>query len=296
MSGDNLDAGRYGADAVTPHNQQPDPEDDTEPAQAEIGEAVPRKSWLRRLAPLLVIAAVAGVIISQGWHNLISFQQLALNQQALQAWIGENIVGALAVYAAIYIVVIALSLPGGAVLTVAGGVLFGWLLGGTITVIAATLGATAIFLIARSSLGEPLAARAGPWLGRFRSGFQENALSYLLFLRLVPVFPFWVVNLAPALLGVKLRDYVIGTALGIIPGTFAFAFAGEGLDSVLAAQREAYLACQEARGAGDPPCEFRFDPGTLITPELLIAFAALGIVALLPAIVKKVRKRSRQQA
>jgi len=90
---------------------------------------------------------------------------------------------------------------------------------------------------------------------------------------------------------VTLRDYVVATALGIIPGTFAFAFAGAGLDSVLAAQREAFQACQAAREAGDPACSFQFDPGTLITPELLIAFAALGVVALIPAIVKKLRKQ-----
>jgi len=295
MSGGKLNAAPYGADGLTSPDNQTDHAESTDRGedapQAEIGEAAPRRSLLRRLAPLILLAAVAGLIISQGWHNLISFQQLALNQQALQAWIGEHLIGAIAVYSAIYIVVVALSLPGGAVLTVAGGLLFGWLLGGIVTVVAATLGATVIFLIARSSLGEPLAARAGPWLNKFRAGFQERALSYLLFLRLVPVFPFWVVNLAPALLGVSLRDYVIATALGIIPGTFAFAFAGAGLDSVLAAQREAYQACQAAREAGDPACSFQFDPGTLITPELLIAFAALGIVALIPAIVKKMRKQ-----
>lgn len=295
MSGGKLTAVHYGADPLTTRNQQPDDTEagpDETPAHGpDIGEAVPRKSWVRRLMPLIVLAAAAGLILSQGWHNLLSFQQLALNQQALQEWIGENLIGALAVYTAIYVVVVALSLPGGAVLTVAGGLLFGWLLGGAVTVIAATLGATAIFLIARSSLGEPLAARAGPWLGKFRAGFQESALSYLMFLRLVPVFPFWVVNLAPALLGVSLRQYVIATALGIIPGTFAFAFAGAGLDSVLAAQREAFEVCQAARTAGDPPCTFQFDAGTLITPELLIAFGALGIVALIPAIVKKLKQQ-----
>lgn len=292
MSAADFNAPRHGAQSVNQNEERPDDANQPDAPRAGIGEAVPRKTWLRRLAPLIVIAAAAGVIVSQGWHNLISFQQLALNQQALQAWIGENLTGALAVYTGIYVAVVALSLPGGAVLTVAGGLLFGWLLGGLVTVVAATLGATAIFLIARSSLGEPLAARAGPWLGRFRSGFQENALSYLLFLRLVPVFPFWVVNLAPALLGVSLRDFVVATGLGIIPGTFAFAFAGVGLDSVLAAQREAFQACQATREAGDPACSFQFDASTLITPELLIAFAALGIVALIPAIVKKLRKRS----
>lgn len=292
MSAANSNATRHGAQPVNHHDERPDETNGPDAPRAELGEAVPRRSLLRRLMPLIVLAAVAGLIISQGWHNLLSFQQLALNQQALQAWIGENLIGALAVYSAIYIVVVALSLPGGAVLTVAGGLLFGWLVGGIVTVVAASLGATAIFLIARSSVGEPLAARAGPWLGKFRSGFQENALSYLLFLRLVPVFPFWVINLAPALLGVTLRDYVVATGLGIIPGTFAFAFAGAGLDSVLAAQREAFQACQAAREAGDPECSFQFDASTLITPELLIAFAALGIVALIPAIVKKFRKQA----
>ena len=107
----------------------------------------------------------------------------------------------------------------------------------------ATVGATIIFLIAKTSLGEPMAARAGPWLGKLRAGFQENALNYLLFLRLVPLFPFWLVNLAPGLLGVRLPTYLLGTFVGIIPGTFAFAFAGVGLDSVIEAQRAAYQAC-----------------------------------------------------
>jgi len=185
MSGDNLNAARYGAETLTSQSQPP--EHESEPNAPEFGKAVPRRPLWRRLMPLIILAAVAALILSQGWHNLISFQQLALNQQALQAWISDNIVGAIAVYAAVYVVVVALSLPGGAVLTVAGGLLFGWLLGGVVTVIAATLGATAIFLIARSSVGEPLAARAGPWLNKFRAGFQENALSYLLFLRLVPL-------------------------------------------------------------------------------------------------------------
>jgi len=291
MSGREFNATPSGAQAVKQNDKRPEDAEQQDAPHAELSRAVSRRPLWRRVLPLAILAAVAGLILSQGWHNLISFEQLALNQQALQTWIGEHLISALAVYSAIYVLVVALSLPGGAVLTVAGGLLFGWLIGGLITVVAATLGATAIFLIARSSLGEPLAARAGPWLGRFRAGFQENALSYLLFLRLVPVFPFWVVNLAPALLGVSLRQYVIATALGIIPGTFAFAFAGAGLDSVLAAQRQALEACQAGRAPGDPPCSFQFDPGTLITPELLIAFAALGIVALIPAIVKKLKKQ-----
>ncbi len=125
-------------------------------------------------------------------------------------------------FVALYAAVVALSLPGGAVLTMAGGFLFGWLLGGLASIVGATIGASIVFLIARSALGEFLAARAGPWLSRFRQGFQDDAFSYLLFLRLVPIFPFWLVNLAPALLGVGFVTYVATTFLGIIPGTFAY--------------------------------------------------------------------------
>ena len=121
--------------------------------------------------------------------------------------------------------------------------------GAPVTVVAATIGATIIFLIAKSSFGEALAAKAGPWIGKLRKGFQENALSYLLFLRLVPAFPFVVVNLAPALLGVPLRTYVIGTLFGIIPGTTAYSMAGAGLGSVVEAQNKVLcgMRCRERR-------------------------------------------------
>ncbi|MGB1088899.1 MAG: TVP38/TMEM64 family protein, partial [Alphaproteobacteria bacterium] len=157
-----------------------------------------------------------------------------------------------------------------------------------VTVVAATIGATAVFVIAQTSLGEALAKRAGPFLEKMRDGFNENAMSYLLFLRLVPIFPFWLVNLAPAFLGVPLGTYFIGTLVGIIPGTFAFSFVGGGLDSLIAAQRTSFDECVAAEGAAN--CEFALDAGALITPELLGAFALLGVVALIPVAIKKFRK------
>ena len=139
----------------------------------------------------------------------------------------------------------------------------------------------------KTSLGETLAARAGPWLDKLRQGFQENAMSYLLFLRLVPLFPFWLVNLAPALLGVPLGTYVLGTFLGIIPGTFAFTFLGVGLDSIIDEQRASFDRCVQS---GKPDCEFTLDASALVTTELLIAFAALGLVALIPILLKKFKR------
>lgn len=244
-------------------------------------------SLLKRLLPLGVLVAVGALVVSQGWHQYLSIQTLAENRDALKAFLADNYLVAILAYAAAYIVAVALSLPGGVFLTLTGGFLFGWLAGGIITVIAATIGATVIFLIAKTSLGEPLAARAGPWIGKLREGFQENALSYLLFLRLVPVFPFWLVNLAPAILGVRLPTYFIGTLFGIIPGTFAFTFLGVGLDSIIDKQKAAYEQCLASGEAG---CQFTLNPGALITTELLIAFAALGVVALIPVVLKKFKK------
>lgn len=248
-------------------------------------------STIKRVMPLVILAGVALLVFSQGWHKYLTLEQIAENRDLLKSYIEQNYLFTLLAYGGVYIVVIALSLPGGAVLTLLGGFLFGWLVGGTATLIAATIGATIIFLVAKTSFGEPLAARAGPWLGKLREGFREDALNYLLFLRLVPLFPFWLVNLAPALLGVGLGTYVLGTFVGIIPGTFAFSFAGVGLDSVIEAQQEAYQQCLATQGGNAGSCEFSLDAGALVTKELLIAFAALGVVALIPVILKKVRKK-----
>lgn len=251
-------------------------------------QAPSASSLLKRWAPLAALVALGLLAWAAGAADLLSFRAVAENRDALTQAVENNRTLAVAVYAVVYAVAVALSLPGGALLTILGGFLFGWLYGGGIAVVAATAGATGVFLIARSSLGETLAERAGPRLEKLRAGFSRDALSYLLFLRLVPAFPFWLVNLAPALLGMRLAPYVVGTFLGIIPGTFAFAFAGAGLDSVIAAQQEAYQACLDS-GTGQA-CEFSLDAGSLLTEEIVIAFVALGIVALLPVVLKRLRR------
>ncbi len=192
-------------------------------------------------------------------------------------------------YVLIYALAVTLSIPGGLILTVTGGLLFGWLVGGAGGAwSAATIGATVVFLIARSAVGETLSERMGPWIGKLRDGFKEEALSYMLFLRLVPAFPFWFVNIAPALLGVPLRTYVIGTVLGIIPATFAFASAGAGLDSVVMAAKKEHAACLALKGAD--ACEMKIQASSLLTKELILALVLLGVVALIPIVLKKWRK------
>ena len=247
---------------------------------------------IKRLLPVAVIVGLIGLVYAMGWHRYLTVEQLYESRTALKAYIADNFALSLAIYMVIYVAAIALSLPGGLLLTVTGGFLFGWIVGAPATIIAATIGATIIFLIAKTSLGDSLADRAGPWVAKLRDGFQENALSYLLFLRLVPAFPFFVVNIAPALLGVGLPTFFIGTLIGIIPGTTAFSFAGSGLDSIFAAQAPAYEACKAA--AADPStCRLDVQLSSLVTRELIYAFIALGFVALIPALVKTLSGRGR---
>lgn len=247
------------------------------------------KRWL----PLIAILAVAGLIFAMGWHKLVSFKTIGLNYDALKTFISGNLLGALALFMLAYVVVVALSLPGALPMTLTGGLLFGWQLGAPATVIAATIGATVLFLVARSSFGEALAAKAGPFAAKLRDGFKENALSYMLFLRLVPVFPFVAVNLGAAVLGVPLRTYVIGTLLGIIPGTAAYSFAGSGLGSVIEAQNASYRACvAKAGAAAEQQCPYTIDTSALVTKELIIAFALLGLVALIPVALKQWKSRN----
>ena len=264
---------------------------------APVGDAATASasgnSWTRWL-PLIVIAGLMALVFAMGWHQYLSFKTIGLNYEALKAYISGNLVLALLIYMALYIVVVALSLPGGLIMTLAGGLLFGWQVGAPATVVAATIGATIIFLVAKTSFGESLASKAGPWMGKLREGFQENALSYLLFLRLVPAFPFVVVNLAPALLGVPLRTYVFGTLVGIIPGTAAYSIAGAGLGSVVEAQNKVYAACIAAKGEGN--CTYTIDFSALVTKELVFAGAALGVVALIPVAVNWFKKRGSNAA
>ncbi len=248
-------------------------------------------SWLKRLWPLLALITAMAFVFAMGWHRYLTIGALAENRQALRGFIGAHMLLSLVAFIAVYAAAVALSLPGGAVLTLAGGFLFGWLLGGVASILAATIGASVLFLIARSALGDLLAARAGPWLSRFRQGFQEDAFSYLLFLRLVPIFPFWLINLAPGLLGVNFATYVTTTFLGIIPGTFAYSLAGHGLDSVIEAQEAAHQSCLAKMGpGGQESCPYTLDPGALLTPELIAGLVALGLVALIPVAVKWFRR------
>lgn len=243
---------------------------------------------LRRLIPILLILLAFIAFFVFGLDEYLTFRTLSENRDRLMDFVSANFLLAALLYMGLYIVVVAFSLPGGALMTVTGGFLFGWLAAGFMTVFAATIGGTLLFMIAATSLGEPLRKKAGPKLKKLEDGFAENALNYLLFLRLVPLFPFWLVNIAPAFLGVKLRTYIVGTFFGIIPGTFVFAYLGGGLDSIIREQQTSYQACLNSGRSG---CTLDFQISSLLTTEILLSFIALGAIALLPVVIKKLRRQ-----
>lgn len=223
---------------------------------------------LKRLIPLSLLVLVLALFYAFDLGGLLSFEKLAEHRVSLLAWVEAHPVAAPLAYLLTYVVVVAFSLPGGLVMTISGGFLFGAVSGGLYAVVGATIGATALFLIAKSSLGDYLLARAGDAVKRMQKGFAENALSYLFVLRLIPLFPFFLVNLAPAFLGVPLRIYVIATFFGIMPATFVFALTGSGLGSVL-------------DQGGDVTVSGIF------TPEMIGALAGLALLALLPVLYKR---------
>ncbi|MGH6948054.1 MAG: TVP38/TMEM64 family protein [Kiloniellales bacterium] len=228
---------------------------------------------LWRLAPLLVLILGLIAFFAFGFHHQISAEAFQRHSASLTE-IADHWWAPLA-YFAIYVLVTAFSLPVAVMATIAGGYMFGALLATLLTATAATLGATAVFLIARSALGEPLRVKAGPAIKKMESGFRKNALNYLLVLRLIPLFPFWLVNLVPAFLGVPLSTYVIGTVLGIVPGSFVFSNFGAGLQSVLSQGSELTL-------------------DSVVTPQIVISLVGLAILALLPVAYRKWKARARR--
>ncbi len=233
--------------------------------------------WLR-LWPLYIIVAGLGFAISQGWHTQLSPAALGENAVYLNNLVENHFLLVLLAFIGIYIAATAFMVPASA-LTIGGGFLFGLAIGAPATVVGATIGACILFLAAKTSLGETLKSIAGPFLDKMEKGFNENALSYLFTLRLIPVFPFAVVNIAPAILGAKFRDYFISTALGIIPGTVAYTWIGAGLRGTL------LDAAEKGEAA---------DVGALVgaaAANLIPAFFALAAVAMIPVFYKKFIKK-----
>ena len=227
-----------------------------------------------RLLPLLALLLGLGLFFAFGLQDRLNCAALRDNRAWLGDWVASHRLLAILGFMALYAAAVALSVPGAAVLSVAAGFLFGIPAAAAMVVTAATAGATILFLAARSAFRDLLQARVGPWLAKLQRGFAENELSYLLFLRLVPLFPFFVVNLVPAFLGVRLRSYVVATFFGIIPASLVFASLGDGLGGQFDAGRDCSL-------------------GNALTPQIILALVGLALLALVPVVYKRFAARRR---
>ena len=233
----------------------------------------PKKTGLARYLPLLVIAAALAAFFAADLDRYFSLDALRDNRAALNAWVAASPLQALAIFILAYAGAVAISFPGASILTVFGGFMFGLALGVPAIVFAATLGAAIIFLVSRSALGDILKDRVGGSLAQMEKGFRENELSYMFVLRLAPVFPFWAVNIAAGLLGVSLRNFILGTSIGIIPGSFVYASIGNAAGAAFDAGEDVSLT------------------GILLQPATLIPIVGLVLLSLAPIAVKRFRKK-----
>jgi uncharacterized membrane protein YdjX (TVP38/TMEM64 family) len=237
---------------------------------------------------VLLVLALGG-IFATGLHRSLSFETFLRYQAWLRDLVATHRLTMLGLFCLTYVAAVTLSLPVSAFLTTIGGYLFGWALGGIAASMAATLGAANIFLIARTSLGRPLLERAGAHVQGLAAGFRRQAFLYLLSLRLIPVVPFWLTNLAAAFFGMGVKPFVLATQIGMLPVSFAFAFAGSGLDEVISGHEKLRSDCL---AAGRSDCTVDFSAGSLLTPELMIGLAILGILALVPVALRHWRWRA----
>jgi len=232
------------------------------------------KSTLARLAPILIIAVALAAFFALGLHRYFTLDTLRENRMALQDWVDASPIRAIAVFVAVYAAAVAISFPGASILTIFGGYLFGLAIGVPAIVFAATLGATAIFLAAKTALADFLQERAGGFVKKMENGFRENELNYMFILRLVPAFPFWAINIAAGVIGVSMRNFVIGTFFGIIPGTFVYASIGAAAGAAFDAGEDITLS------------------GILLQPQTLLPIIGLALLALLPVILKRFNKQA----
>lgn len=223
---------------------------------------------IKRFLPLIILALALACVIYFRLYRWLSFSVLQAHYQVLSDWVAQHYLLCVVAFIVIYVVSVALSIPGATVLTLAGGFAFGIVAGTVYVVLSATAGAVVLFLAVKWSLADALRRRAKGWVKRVEVGFQRHALSYLLFLRLVPIFPFWVVNIVPGLLGVSLRDYVLATGLGIIPGTLVYVSLGNGLGKTL----------QQAQTP---------DLSIIFSPAIFWPLIGLAVISLIPIFIKK---------
>jgi len=233
----------------------------------------PRNPSFRRLIPLGLLLIAAAIFVLSGARHFLTFAALAEHRAALGDLVERGGVLAIIGFILGYAGLTALSVPGAMLMTLASGFLFGPWFGAIYALLGASLGASAVFLAARAGL-ECLVERAGPRVQSLQSGFREDAFSYLLCMRLVPIFPFWLVNLVAGASGMSLAVYLVATFFGMIPGALVYAGIGNGVGALIA--------------AGQHP-----DHYVIFRPNILLPLIGLAVLALVPVVYKRWNARHR---
>lgn len=228
--------------------------------QETPGAATARRGFpWKKVGILLGIAVVVALFFAFDLQRHLSLDALKAGRASLFEWYQAHQALAIGAFILLYTVQTAVSLPGAMILTLTGGAIFGAVAGTFLVNVGATAGATLAALLARHLFRDFVERKLGDRVRKVSDGFAQNGLSYLLFLRFIPLFPFWFVNLAAGLTRLPMRKYVIGTALGILPGSFVYAYAGSQLR--------------------------RIDTATdIVSPGMLVAFVLLGLLSLAPVV------------
>lgn len=222
-----------------------------------------------RFIPLVILLGAIGAAYAFDLHTYLSLEGIQAQKEQFKAYIDAHPLLAPLIFIGIYTACVALSLPIATLLTLLGGFLFGLVQGTLFVVLGATIGATIVFVVAQTSLGNTLRERAGKFYKKIESNMKDNAVGYLLFMRLVPIFPFVAVNVAPALFNVPLRVFVLTTFFGIMPGSAAYVYFGQQLGEI-------------------------DKLGDLASPQVILAFVLLGVFALIPTLYKQFKNRKKK--
>jgi uncharacterized membrane protein YdjX (TVP38/TMEM64 family) len=223
--------------------------------------------WFK-LLPLLLIISGLVLVFYFDLNTYLSFDSLKIHRQSLLLWTKQNFWLVSLYFMGIYILAVTLSVPGAVFLTLAGGFLFGPIWGTTFVVISATIGATLLFFIVKLAISDWIAKKASSWIKKMSDGFKRDAFEYMLVLRLVPLFPFWAVNIVPAVLNIKSSTYIISTFIGIIPGSFVYVLVGNGLGAVFDSGKTPNLAI-------------------IFQPQILLPILGLALLSLIPVLYKR---------
>lgn len=229
---------------------------------------------LKRLFPIILLIIGLIVFFALDGERYLSLETLAIHYKNLQAFTQQHYFLSVLIFMLSYIIIVAFSIPGATIMTLLGGFLFGVFFGGIWTILAATIGATITYLAVRMAFAQSLKKKASGSIAKMRNGFQQNEFNYLLFLRLLPIFPFFIINIAAGVLGVSLRHFFIGTLLGIIPGTFIYAWVGSGLGFALEQGNTLNLK-------------------VIFSPQILLPICALALLSLVPIIYKRLKNSRR---